>query len=180
MYEKGGKSMPTLTVNFSNIGTRNDVRTRVVDTFIREDPGSGTGNLASRYDYIVANLISGNAVILTRPANLKNGFDFLIRVTNINFNPNGRRRDYPTHDDIINDLLLKQNNNPQMYALLRQNIIDIYNCAIEVESINFASYSNWIGFDSDMVLHTIKWFFIEQDIRYWNYSGRAMLMNGIL
>ncbi len=171
--------MPTLTIKFSNVGTRNEVRERVITTFLQEIPGTGKGHLASRYDYIVATLKSGSQVVLTRPANLKNGFDFLIRVTNINFNPNGRKRDYPTHDDIINDLHLKQNSNPQMYARLRSHIDDIFNCRLEVESINFSRLKFNQGFDCDLLLHTIKWFFIEQDIRYWNYSGRAMLMNGI-
>ena len=30
------------------------------------------------------------------------------------------------------------------------------------------------GFAVDHILKTIKWLFIEQDIRYWNYSGRYM------
>lgn len=28
-------------------------------------------------------------------------------------------------------------------------------------------------------IKTLKWLFIEQDIRYWNYSGRDMLWKGI-
>jgi hypothetical protein len=30
-----------------------------------------------------------------------------------------------------------------------------------------------------MIIKTIKWLFIEQDIRYWNYSGRDMLWSGV-
>ena len=30
------------------------------------------------------------------------------------------------------------------------------------------------GLPADHILKTIKWLFIEQDIRYWNYSGRNM------
>jgi hypothetical protein len=173
--------MPIYDVNqyFSNIGTRNEVRTRVINIFLDEIAGNGTGTSASKYNYNVATLINGNNVILTRPANLKNGFDFLIRISNINFNLNGRSRDYPKHDEIINDLEIKKNNNSILYNQLRIYINDIFNCNIEVENINFNSLNFNIGYDVDMLLHIIKWFFIEQDIRYWNYSGRNMLMSSI-
>ena len=166
--------------NFSNVGSRNDVRSKVVNYFLMELPGNGQGADASRYDYLVANLIAGNNVILTRPANKKNGFDFLIRVSNINFNPSGRARDYPKHEEILQDLSIKKYTNTTLYSQLRGYIDEIYNCNIEVESINFNNLNFNIGFDIDLLLHCIKWFFIEQDIRYWNYSGRAMLYNGIL
>ena len=173
--------MPTYNINyqFSNVGTRNEVRSRVIYTFLNEVAGTGKGKNASRYNYNVATLLNGGNIILTRPANLKNGFDFLIRVSNINFNPNGRYRDYPKHNDIIFDLNLKQQSNLLLYNRLKNYIINIFNCTIEVENIDFNSIYFNIGYDCDMLLHTIKWFFIEQDIRYWNYSGRHMLMNGI-
>ena len=31
------------------------------------------------------------------------------------------------------------------------------------------------GFSLEVVLKVLKWLWIEQDIRYWNYSGRQML-----
>ena len=171
--------MTTINMTFSNIGNRNDVRKRLIDAFLNESHGTGKGNLASRYNYIVATSQNGNDVILTRPANLKNGFDFLIRVSNTNFNPNGRRRDYPKHEDIIDDLNQKRILDINKYKILYEYITKIFNCNIEVETINFNSIDFNSGFDPDMLLHTIKWFFIEQDIRYWNYSGRNMLMSGI-
>jgi len=30
-----------------------------------------------------------------------------------------------------------------------------------------------------IILLAIKWLFIEQDITYWNWSGRNMLMNSL-
>ena len=35
------------------------------------------------------------------------------------------------------------------------------------------------GFPYDLIIKTLKWLFIEQDIRYWNYSGHDMLWKGI-
>lgn len=49
---------------------------------------------------------------------------------------------------------------------------DIDSCSYE-----FIDFSD--GFSVDMILKVLKWLFIEQDIRYWNYSGRDMLWKGI-
>lgn len=69
-----------ITYNFSNSGTRNEVRMRVVEKLAEEEPGIGSGNLASKYIYYVEQLSDGNRVYLQRPANLHNGFDFLVCV----------------------------------------------------------------------------------------------------
>ena len=165
---------------FSNKNSREEVRKNVVNIFLCEKPGNGTGNEVSKYDYIVAKLKSGKKVILTRPANKKNGFDFLIRVPGINFAVNKiKKRDYPKHEEILKDLQQKKENSPELYIKLREYIDKIYNCQIEIENINFEELNFNIGFETDMLLHVLKWFFIEQDIRYWNYSGRKMLMQSI-
>ncbi len=165
-------------LEFSNSGIRNEVRRRLIEVFLNEEPGTGRGDNASRYDYIVANLDAGQRVILRRPARKKEGFDFRITVEGINFNEGGRYRDYPKHDDIINDLELKRNANPENYELLFSLIARIFNC----EDIPREDYENLtfnVGYDVDLILQVIKFFFIEQDIRYWNYSGRNLLMSYI-
>ena len=45
----------------------------------------------------------------------------------------------------------------------------------EIASIIFTDE----GYAFEHVLKTIKWLFIEQDITYWNWSGRAMLYSAI-
>jgi hypothetical protein len=35
------------------------------------------------------------------------------------------------------------------------------------------------GFSVELILKVLKWFFIEQDIRDWNYSGRGMFKSGL-
>lgn len=130
--------------------------------------------MASRYIYYVETLSSGNRVYLQRPANLHNGFDFLICVENTNYAaPGRRRRNYPTHDDINADLLRKKEENPKQYSKLYALLKKIYLCNDvtdeEMFAIEFRS-----GFSVEHIAKVLKWFFIEQDIRYWNYSGRAM------
>jgi hypothetical protein len=169
----------TIECNFSNDGSRNDVRMRVVNKFSEETPGEGKGELASKYRYTVEQLSGNHSVLLKRPANLKNGFDFLITVPGINFALDGERaRDNPKHEDIINDLMLKKQENEDMYQLLFSFINLTFECN-EIEESWFDNLEFESGYPCDLIIKTIKWFFIEQDIRYWNYSGRFMLMSEI-
>ena len=61
----------------------------VVNYFSKEEAGKGTGDEAARYIYYVENLKDGNRVYLQRPANLHNGFDFLVCVENISYAKKG-------------------------------------------------------------------------------------------
>lgn len=168
-----------LEIFFSNKGSRNDVRKRVINEFIEELPGKGSGDLASRHDYIVEKLSDNKKIILTRPANLKNGFDFLVRVEGIDFNKGkGKYRDYPSHDDLIEDLEEKKSESHSTYKSLYEYITLTYECN-EIDDEWFKNISFNSGYPSDLIVKSIKWLFIEQDIRYWHYSGRSMLMSSI-
>ena len=161
-----------ITRFFSNEGTRNEVRMRVVNIFSQETPG--TSEEASKYIYYVETLNDGNRVYLQRPAWLHNGFDFLVCVENTNYAAAGaRRRSAPTHNDFYEDLLEKKAENPDMYNRFHGLLRKIYEChdvtEDEINEIHFDS-----GFDADHILKVVKWLFIEQDIRYWNNSGRCM------
>ena len=163
-----------ITYCFSNEGTRNEVRMRVVDKLATEEPGTGSGDDASKYIYFVEQLNNGDRVYLQRPANLHNGFDFLVCVENINYAaPGQRRRNYPKHEDLGNDLQLKKQEDPVMYGRLYDLLKKVFECHdvtdTEMEGIEFT-----VGLPVDHIVKTIKWLFIEQDIRYWNYSGRNM------
>lgn len=167
-----------VTINFSNIGTRNEVRMRVIHEFSKEIPGNGSGSKASRYTYYVEELACGNRVYLRRPANLHNGFDFLVCVEGYNFAENGKRsRNFPKHEDIMNDLREKANQSRALYERLFGVLEKIYLCQ-DVE-FNSEKFVFEIGYPVDLLVKTVKWLFVEQDIRYWNYSGRDMLWNGI-
>lgn len=162
---------------FSNEGTRNEVRRRVVEKFFEEIPGTGSGNDQSKYIYYVENLANGGQVYLERPANLHNGFDFLINVSNETFlTAKGNAKHYPAHDHLFIDLKSKKDENPTKYTQLYEMIQLVYDCHEISKNIqlNFET-----GYSVEMLLKVIKWFFIEQDIRYWNYSGRAMFMSGV-
>lgn len=163
-----------ITTFFSNEGSRNEVRMRVVQAFSKEIAGTGKGDNASRYIYYVETLKDGNRIYLKRPANLHNGFDFLVCVENTNYaKKEDRVRNYPKHEDIEKDLKLKKAENHNEYSKLYSLLKKVFEChdisEKEIESISFSK-----GFPVDHIIKIIKWLFIEQDIRYWNYSGRNM------
>lgn len=169
-----------ITKFFSNVGTRNEVRMRLVEELSKEVPGNGMGDDASRYTYYVEKLLDGRRIFLSRPANLHNGFDFLVCVENTNFSDEGKRKkNYPRHDEIVNDLLTKKSECPQQFFQLMKMIEEIYLCRKNYQASDFKCFSFRQGFPADLIALTLKWLFIEQDIRYWNYSGRGMLWTGL-
>ena len=173
--------MPTYRVTkcFSNLGTRNQARKGVIETFLEEIPGTGTGDSASKYIYYVENLENGNRIYLTRPGFKNKQFDFVINVENVNFNKGaGNVRTAPTHKDIFDDLALKKSNYETLYRKLFEMIKAVFECRdIPISSCKELQFD--VGLPVDLILGVIKWYFIEQDIAYWNYSGRNMFMSGI-
>lgn len=167
------------TINISNGGGRKQVRDAVIQEFLKEEPGSGTGELTSKYTYVVETLDDGKRVLLTRPAILNKGFDFVIRVEQLNFGDGkGKVRDNPKLGDIVEDLEGKKTANPLLYRRLFELIQKTYECR-EISLAEYTELDFGIGYPVEMVLKIVKWFFIEQDIRYWNWSGRGMLMSKV-
>jgi len=167
-----------ITVDFSNVGDRNAVRMRIVEQLSKEFPGKGKGDLATHYTYYVETLKDDKRIYLRRPANLHNGFDFVVCVEGINFNKGGRYRDYPKHEDILDDLRAKKKENYQLYDSLFSMIRKVYKCShVDLDAASKIQFNT--GYPCDLIVGVIKWFFIEQDIRYWNYSGRDMLWEGL-
>lgn len=161
-----------ISLNFSNEGTREDLRKRLVNIFLDEKHGEGSGDLASKYKYFVEVMQDGNRVYLQRPAFMYNGFDFRVGVENVNFAEEGKRRnDAPSHKNLLKDLELKKQENYDDYVKLVKLIKKVYEC----HDVNESEYANLCfktGFTCEYLIKIIKWLFIEQDIRFWNQSGR--------
>lgn len=158
-------------------GSREELRKEVVYRFLDEKPGTGTGDETSRYRYNVETLSDGRRIYLTRPAYLKKGFDFRISVDDMVFLTGD---DYPKHDDIFKDLVSKRNSNPAKAKRLHEAIQRVYECEDPDDILK--DYQDLVfdsGYSVELLLKVIKWFFIEQDVRDWNYSGRAMFMGGV-
>ncbi|MDP1845322.1 MAG: DNA adenine methylase [Candidatus Moranbacteria bacterium] len=166
---------------------RNILRERALKEFLMERPGTGTKELAANYRYDVETLANGDCVFVTRPVALNKGFDFIIHVTNHVFSNN---RDYPRHDDIFNDIRnkiefvedkLKDNLRKDLYTIFEK----VYFCVntdliLENFKLSDESFNKLPGFSLEMLIKVIKWFFIEQDIRYWNWSGRKKFWDSLV
>lgn len=174
--------MPETEVHcsFSNASTRNKVRTRVIEKFLNEEPGTGTKNLASKYVYYVETLVDGSRIFLKRPAPLNKGFDFIIHIENINFEKGlgRRRRTNPRHGDIFKDIeLKKREGGTTEFNELARMIRDVFECKELEDDMDYPHFET--GYSAELIIKVVKWFFIEQDITYWNYSGRYMFWNSI-
>lgn len=152
------------------------LRKELIIMFLDETPGTGKGKLASRYIYIVKKL-NKHDIYLIRPAQFNNGFDFTLNVSNLNFNTTGgRSTTRPTHQNILDDLAIKKAENKILYRCLLSEIDLIFKC----QNPRVTNFPFTNGYSSEIILECIKWLFVEQDVTYWNYSGRAMFYNEII
>lgn len=163
--------------------TREEARRKVVLKFLNEN--FGTKNDTSKYEYIVETY--GNyKVILKRPARINKGFDFIVWTLGIYYKTgNKRRHQYPSDKEDIPFILtnVKQNIGDRAYKPIKTIIRKIFRLkSFNISRVKGITFSDGDGIDRplEILLLTIRWLFIEQDITYWNYSGRAMLMNHLI
>jgi hypothetical protein len=166
---------------FSN--DRAKFRKEIIGIFLNENAGTGKGANTTRYKYVISILPDGRKVYLSRPANFNNGFDFTLNVDNTNFNLGlinkkgkaKRASTRPTHENILTDLRNKKAENITLYNSLIAQVELIFKCQ-QTTKINFAFKT---GHSSELIFECVKWLFEEQDVTYWNYSGRTMFYNAI-
>ena len=171
-----------LTIKLDNITgnhekDRNALRILLVNNLVKEKAGTGNKEKTSKYHYNVETLTCGNRIYLTRPVPLNKGFDFIIHVEGYKF-LNGK--DNPRHDDIANDLKNKKQKDSTSYQHLLKLIDLVFLCNDPEDILRQERIPTFeVGFSAELLLKVMKWFFIEQDVRYWNWSGRNMFMQGI-
>jgi hypothetical protein len=175
--------MPLIQQNYTLRATnKTNIREEVTKLFLAEQAGTGTGNLSSKAEYTVDSIPSTPyGIVIKRPATLNKGFDFTVNVTGLCFKA-GRNRSTPSHSDIISALKSAQLNAPTNYPNIRSIINDIYNCNSYDGTISTGTkFTDYMENQHpiEIVLLAIKWLFIEQDITYWNWSGRNMFMNAL-
>jgi hypothetical protein len=162
---------------------RKTIRDNLIIEFLKEEPGTGSGDLSTKYYYYVETTGSDIYIYLNRPARLNKGMDFEVHADNVKFDnesESGRttKSSRPSHKTILTDLKRKKEENPEEYVKMKVLIDKIYNCEIvadqHMRELNFNS-----GHHPELILKIIKWLFIEQDMTYWNWSGRAMFYSGI-
>lgn len=159
-------------------GDRTQIRRQVINAFLDEEAGTGTGENAAKYIYEVEELEDGKVVFLKRPAMLNKGFDFEVNVSDTNFGLL-RRTSMPSHSVILVDLKEKKDKAPVESEKARLLIERIYRC----ENISNAEYRELQftqGHSIELILKVIKWLFIEQDVTYWNFSGREKFYTALM
>ena len=156
-------------------------RKQLIEEFLKEMPGTTTS--VTEYYYFVDTLQNNKRIYLKRPTALNKGVDFEVRIEDIQFRygkygniiSTGNR---PSHDDIANDLINKKAENPTEFIRLRELLDKIYTC-VQISDSEYFQFSFTSGHSIEVIFKSLKWLFIEQDITYWNRSGRAMLYNGL-
>ncbi len=167
--------MPTHREQLNATGNRAAIRKQVIMRFLDEEPGTGKGDFCSKYIYEVDTLNDGRKVLLKRPARLNKGMDFTVHVENGGFGKKGTV-DRPSHKDILHDLASKKSSNPVEYEKVQVLIRRIYDCE-NVEPQEYQSIKFNVGHPIEAILKSVQWLFIEQDVTYWNWSGRNMLFS---
>ena len=162
-----------LNIAIDNINNKADLRTFILNQWILENPNS-------KYRYFVETLSNGNRIYLERPGRLNKGCDFVIYLENHLLYYNGNDKP-PPHNFILDDLRIKRNTLSQgEWTLLIQSIEFIYSCQTFQAAYNFCNILPNIGESYEIILKSLRWLFIEQDITYWSGEGRDMLFNAIL
>ena len=151
---------------------------KIVNMFLGEDGGywKDGKKYATRYKYFVETLSDGRRIYLYRPTYLNRGIDFQVTVEKYDGLENGR----PSHEDIFEDLKGKKANNPQTYPKLIEAITRVWNCEEpDVVLRDYPQLNFTCGHSVELLLKSLKWLFIEQDVTYWNYVGREKLLAAI-
>jgi len=148
--------------------TRKGLRRKVLDAWQDEEENS-------RYRYNVETAKDGKEIYLLRPTWLNKGLDFQVNLEGFK----SKSQQAPKHGDLIGDLADKKNESPEKYRQLREMIDLVYGCVEPEEAQKYPDLSFKAGLPVDAILKLLKWLFIEQDLTYWNNSGRRMFMNAI-
>ena len=159
---------------------REQIKNFVIEKFLLESAGTGTGVNSSKYVYTAEYLSNNGKILLKRPAGLNKGMDFTVHIDGVVFGSGrGVVPDRPKHDHIIADLEAKSVANPVIYQNIKSILNDVFNCKT-VTPQQCTNYHISAGIlTTEQVVMATKWLFIEQDVTYWNTSGRAMFYNAL-
>ena len=179
------KYIQTIKKLISN--TREGIRKEIIEWFLDEQ--CGRDQLVSRYEYIVETLYVGEfkyEIYLRRPAFKNKGMDFVISVRKFKmrtFKKASSKWGYreelnkPSFESIYKPLIqIQQTNNISGYL---ETIYDT-SATLDIENIpdvtiSITKIKNTFDMHLIVAIMLFKWFFIEQDLTYWNYSGRELL-----
>lgn len=177
-----------IRITRSFVGDRPTLRRALVEAFLEEEPGTGKRENTTRYTYVADTSPSGHDIELHRPALLNNGFDFTVRIPSLKISDlRAPWCSVPRHEDL--EVLLHQllSQDVAQYALLQDTIIAAWRCEpIDAQLADLQSFiaspvtQGLSECPADVVALMAKWLFAEQDVTYWNQSGRSMLFQALI
>ncbi len=145
--------------------TRAETRRRVIEAFLEENPGR-----AHKYSYLVETFSDGSRMLLRRPTRR---FDFDFKVIVEGWEGRG------SHDEVYEDLRRKKQENPGQFESLMKAVKDVHSCRDVDGLLREYELDFQEGWSVELLLKLLKWYFILEDIFYWNYKGRNALMDAI-
>lgn len=156
-----------MLLNVDHLTNKQDIRIFIIHTWLKESIGK-------KYRYFVETLSDDNRIYLERPANLNKGCDFVIyaenyyKFKNKNDKPPPHKKLFSIFDEL-----------KQSYSA--EQLIDFFDLVTKVHQCEniFVENHSYLNMELELPLKLVKWFFIEQDVTYWNYNGRDMLYDGI-
>ncbi|WP_424008075.1 hypothetical protein [Haloferax denitrificans] len=121
--------------------------------------------------YNLDKLSDGTPVFMIRPAWVNMGYDFKVCVQGWDDSAHPA----PSHPEIYSDLYWKrEHDDSDSFEAICNAVLDIYDG--ESADVVLNRYRNEFNFTvgrrPEALLKPLPWLFIEQDIRYWNFSGR--------
>ena len=128
--------------------------------------------------YVVDELQDGSPVFLIRPAWLNKGYDFKVCVEGWDESANSA----PSHSEVYSDLYWKRENSGESsFQALCEAVVDIHDGSSpgSVLETYGGDFDFSVGRTPEALLKPLPWLFIEQDIRYWNYTGRNMTIQSV-
>jgi hypothetical protein len=89
------------------------------------------------------------------------------------------------HEQVVLDLRMKKQRNPQEFEDFLQAIEEVYHCSENDIDRLLPRYpslkeASGTGAEVEVILKILKWLFIMEDIVYWDVEGRAFLYNFVL
>ena len=163
------KDRVELSLDVNHLTDKKEIRVFILKTWLEEKQGTV-------YRYFVETLANGKRIYLERPTQKNKGCDFVIFVEDQWLNKTNSNDKPPKHERLFEILReLKNSNNSKDKE-------QIFNCFQKLHSSNFIPKKITISCNTqklELALKLARWFFIEQDVTYWNYNGRDMLFGGI-
>lgn len=165
-------SIPIILPSIEQFNTKTLIRDFLLKEWILEIPNT-------KYRYFVENLNNGSRIYLERPGRLNKGCDFVIYAENMYLWKKGTDRP-PDHNFVLNDLSQKKISlSSQEWNNYLLAVTEIFNCSPYVNTIQYTNALPNIGYNYELSLKLIRWFFIEQDVTYWSGQGRSMFFEAI-